>query len=415
MAASDVVCDCSSAYFPNNYEPKPSELCVNSEALKFELKKTQDELKSAWLIIELLVTEVNTLNASSGDSEISYKSEYKALDCRTEVTNPTGSHKWIPVKSVHPNSVRRNLTKQSTNLITLTNSFEVLGNLYESPNKATTNLPKAPKSLCVRKKRPNTPKKHSVILMGDSHIRGIAERLSHKLGPSFHTIGYVKPNATANHITSSVNSELRNLCKNDVVVLCGGSLDIARNDSMQGLASISQFVKNLGHTNVVVVDAPHRFDLEAASCVNKEVIAFNRKLHKMLKPHNHVKQINLIMKRDHFTRHGLHMNGSGKDQFSGLLTSEIIELFATQPTGTPITIPWKDKTADDKEKLMRPASEDSALTCPDQQIHVELVKIEATKPPQLQVITSDGRTGQQGVRTSSRSRKLPGKMDSFFW
>ena len=43
------------------------------------------------------------------------------------------------------------------------------------------------------------------------------------------------------------------------------------------------------------------------------------------------------------------------------LASEIIELFATQPTGTPITIPWKNKTADDKEKLMKPVSENSAI------------------------------------------------------
>jgi hypothetical protein len=53
-----------------------------------------------------------------------------------------------------------------------------------------------------------------------------------------------------------------------VVVLCGGTMDIARNDSMQGLASISRFVENL--------DAPHRFDLETSSCINKEVIAFNK-------------------------------------------------------------------------------------------------------------------------------------------
>ena len=64
---------------------------------------------------------------------------------------------------------------------------------------------------------------------------------------------------------------------------------------------------------MVVVDAPHRSDLETSSCVNKEVIVFNRKLHKILKPHNYTTQINLSMERDHFTKHGLHMNGSGKD------------------------------------------------------------------------------------------------------
>jgi hypothetical protein len=40
---------------------------------------------------------------------------------------------------------------------------------------------------------------------------------------------------------------------------------------------------------------------------------------------------------------------------------------------------------------------------------------ESSKPIQLQVTTSDGGTGKQGVPTSSRTRKLPGKMDSFFF
>jgi len=42
---------------------------------------------------------------------------------------------------------------------------------------------------------PKTPKKHSVLLVGDSHIRDVAERLAIKLRSSFRTIGYVKPNA----------------------------------------------------------------------------------------------------------------------------------------------------------------------------------------------------------------------------
>jgi hypothetical protein len=188
------------------------------------------------------------------------------------------------------------------------------------------------------------------------------------------TTGCVKPSATLNYITSSETSELRKLSKSDVVVLCGGTLDIARNDSMQGLASISRFVENLDHTNVVVVDAPHRFDLDTFSCVNKEVITFNRKLQKILKHYNHASQIHLPMEREHFTKHGLHMNGAGKDHLSGLLTLKILELFFTQPTVTPIRIPWKDKTAAAVEEQKRPTLKDSTLTCPDHQLNAEVVK-----------------------------------------
>jgi hypothetical protein len=52
------------------------------------------------------------------------------------------------------------------------------------------------------------------------------------------------------------------------------------------------------------------------------------------------KLISYLMERGHFSKQGLHMNGKGKDQLSGLLTSKISELFATQPTVMPISIPW---------------------------------------------------------------------------
>ena len=149
-------------------------------------------------------------------------------------------------------------------------------------------------------------------------------------------------------------------------------MDIARNNSRHGLASISRFAENLVHTNVVVVEAPHRFDLDSFSCVNKEVSAFNRRLQKILKPHKHVSLVNLLMDREHFTKHGLHLNGSGKDRLSGLLSSRIYEVLASQPSATPITIPWIDKATAEVEP-MKPNPDVPELTCPDQQLNEVIV------------------------------------------
>jgi len=88
-----------------------------------------------------------------------------------------------------------------------------------------------------------------------------------------------------------MKSEIRNLSKSDVTVLCGCTLDIARNNTMKGLYSVLQFVKNSEHTNVIIMDTPHRFDMAASSCVNKEVNAFNRKLNKIIRPYEHTSQI----------------------------------------------------------------------------------------------------------------------------
>jgi hypothetical protein len=207
--------------------------------------------------------------------------------------------------------------------------------------------------------------------VGDSHIRGIAERISFKLGSSFRTIGYVKQNASLNHITLSVKSELKNLSKSDVVVLCGGTLDVARNDTMKGLSSVSQFVKNNEHTNVIVVDTLHRFDLTTYSRVNKEVIALNRKLKKIIKPYNHNSKLNLNVEREHFTQHGLHTNGSGKDRISGLLASRIMKLVTTRPLGTPLAIPWKVESSEKEKNQMRPIIKEFTVTSAELQINKE--------------------------------------------
>jgi len=123
-----------------------------------------------------------------------------------------------------------------------------------------------------------------------------------------------------------------------------------------------KFFKNSEHTNLITIDATHRFDLEASSCVNKEINFFNRKLNKIIKPYELTSQFHLHMKREHFTKHGMHMNGSCEDRISGFLTSRIIELLTTHLLGTPITPPWKAKIIVEKQKKMNPFIEASNFT-----------------------------------------------------
>ena len=53
-----------------------------------------------------------------------------------------------------------------------------------------------------------------------------------------------------------------------------------------------------------------------SSCVNKEVIKFNRQIKKIMKPQSNVKLLELNLDRNHFTSHGQHMNLSGKELVS---------------------------------------------------------------------------------------------------
>ena len=87
-----------------------------------------------------------------------------------------------------------------------------------------------------------------------------------------------------------MKSEIKNFSKSDVVVLCGDTLDVARDNTMKGFSSLLQFVKNSDPNNVIIKDAPHRYDLGASSLVIKQINAFNRKINKITKPYHHISQ-----------------------------------------------------------------------------------------------------------------------------
>jgi hypothetical protein len=82
-------------------------------------------------------------------------------------------------------------------------------------------------------------------------------------------------------ITNTGKKEIATVTRDDVIVVWGGTNDIGKNESAKGLSHISSFVKNRGHTNIVIMNAPTDMighDVDTTSCINNEVKVFNRKL-----------------------------------------------------------------------------------------------------------------------------------------
>jgi hypothetical protein len=127
-----------------------------------------------------------------------------------------------------------------------------------------------------------------------------------------------------------------------VIIVYGGSRDVCRNETNKGLRCFKQFAMITSNTNVIILDAPHCHDLEE-SCVNKEV--FNRKLHKIMKPFQHVQLLNVNVNRNYFTRHGFHMNNSfGKSWISGSIVKSISDLFLAKQDRPSINLTWPDES-----------------------------------------------------------------------
>jgi len=46
---------------------------------------------------------------------------------------------------------------------------------------------------------------------------------------------------------------------------------VGKNETKTDINCIQKFVKANNYTNCILIDSPHRYDLEQISCVNKEV------------------------------------------------------------------------------------------------------------------------------------------------
>ncbi|KAJ4434266.1 hypothetical protein ANN_22818 [Periplaneta americana] len=316
MAASQIACTC--AYRNNrNIEGNQDHQCTSCAFLQLELCKVSTELKTAWEIIRILQENANQIATNQAHT-------------MAPRHNVSTVETWSQPDRKRGRNIRTSLVEN----IPTSNRFTPLQ--YEERHQMSEegekvdgegSRPIAAKAVKqTSSSRPNfsTRKKHKILVIGDSHARGCA-------------------------------SELRRDEENDqkdTVVIWGGSNDIARNNTDNGLRHLQQFVERNDQTNIIVMNALHRHDLPTTSCVNSEVVNFNRKLKKRLKVYNHVKVNEIDLNRDNFTRHGLHLNGKGKEaavrKIAAILHSKLIL------PSTPIALQWND---DQSQGLDQPNDE----------------------------------------------------------
>jgi hypothetical protein len=81
----------------------------------------------------------------------------------------------------------------------------------------------------TRCKRVNQQKK--IVVIGDSHARGLASELKYYLGHEFSISGTIIPGACLNNITKLAKNELVNLTRSDTIIVWGGSNDVCKNET----------------------------------------------------------------------------------------------------------------------------------------------------------------------------------------
>ena len=132
--------------------------------------------------------------------------------------------------------------------------------------------------------------------------------------------------------------------------------------------------------------------------MNDEVKKFNRKLWKYMKLNDHVTILEIPQDRDHFTRHGLHFNGQGKENICSQLASIIGELFQHTEV-LPISLGWETNQAVMLEM-------ETTITCNDFNNVVLNDNVDDSRKEKESNVS----------RTSNRQKKVPiNRTDDFIW
>jgi hypothetical protein len=190
-----------------------------------------------------------------------------------------------------------------------------------------------------------------VRVVGDSHLRETAARIDKFLTTKFEVSSWIKPGAKTEELVGTMEKDFKCLGKSDVIIISGEANDInsKRTQTIRAVGKMTRFVQKYDNTNIIIVNIPHRYDLDRNSVVNSEIHDFNRQLNKTAKAYSHVTIVETDLNRKLFTQHGMHLNKRGKEWLSKLLATQISKLVKSKVRDTPkIALKWKDKSADNQ-------------------------------------------------------------------
>ena len=105
---------------------------------------------------------------------------------------------------------------------------------------------------------------------------------------------------------------IRQLTSNNLIVVCHNTNDLETNKFPSTFQNIRNFLRNINHTNILLLSIPFRYDLPDPHIINKEISTLNKKLQRLVKLLPNTRFMDFADDRRLFTKHGLHRNKLGE-------------------------------------------------------------------------------------------------------
>jgi len=174
--------------------------------------------------------------------------------------------------------------------------------------------------------------KRKVLLLTDSHGRGLSDLLADQLGTSYSVSSVVRPGARLAQVTNNFQEQTSGLGADDCVVILAGTNDVGSDSQYRLGTQIIESLDQAGDFNVIVSAIPHRFDREPLNTVIDEL---NHSLSRSVRScGGNVFNIDTHLHRRLYTRHGLHMRYAGKKRVARALAG-CIQSCSMRPVPPP--------------------------------------------------------------------------------
>lgn len=165
-------------------------------------------------------------------------------------------------------------------------------------------------------KKNNNIKLHNktrVLFLSDSHGRKINETVNTLLNKTdvyknnIEITNFFKPNANFLQVTYDIGKLVANFNKSDHVIITAGSNDFKFDTFIEAVQNV---IEICAHTNLLINSIPYRYDKPSA---NRFIYKQNSHILNMSQEYNFkFNDLNIFLRRNDYTKHGLHFNGKGK-------------------------------------------------------------------------------------------------------
>jgi hypothetical protein len=113
--------------------------------------------------------------------------------------------------------------------------------------------------------------KHKILIIGGSHVRRCAGRMSASMNARFEVCGVIKLGSCTDSISRTMSDEVGKLTKYDFLVLSSGANNISKKDTRIAFKNIINYIKNISYTNVILIGVPPRYDAPCCSQLNNSI------------------------------------------------------------------------------------------------------------------------------------------------